>query len=175
MVPGQEADPRLHVIVQLEDDVVRFGDLAGWVGDLVFWFLVLDDEFSTNSMLILEWHGRNKGQKDIPARIDRLARGAFLELFHGGGTDVGEVVRARGGDYLVPDHGLVLGNVTAGDGGRGVRPLGRHVDEDLLGVPGEEGREVRLEGELNHGIFFFFGAVVVWSAADSVIGWREIG
>ena len=40
----------------------------------------------------------------------------------------------------------------------------------MFGVPGEEGREVGREGELNYGVFLFFRGVVVWSASDAVKG-----
>ena len=52
------------------------------------------------------------------------------------------MVGAGRGDDGVPYYGLVLGDIAVdvGCGGRG--PLGRDVDEDLLGVPVEEGGEV---------------------------------
>lgn len=51
----------------------------------------------------------------------------------------------------------VVGGVGGGD-----------VGEDLFGVPVEEGGEVGFEVEGDVGVFFAFGAVVVWSAFDSV-------
>lgn len=39
-VPGEEPDPGLNVVVQLERDVLAQGNLAGGVGDLVLWPLV---------------------------------------------------------------------------------------------------------------------------------------
>ena len=90
------------------------------------------------------------------------------------------MVGAGGGDDGVPYYGLVLGDIAGDGGGRGGRPLGGDVDEDLLGVPVEEGGEIGFEGELDYGVFFFFGTVVVWSAADAVGGisigfWEEGG
>lgn len=75
------------------------------------------------------------------------------------------MVRAGRGDDLVPDYGLV-GVVLGAEG----RPLCRHVDEYLLGVPGEEGREVGIEGELDDCVFFLFGRVVVRSPLDDLEG-----
>lgn len=83
-------------------------------------------------------------ERDLPTWIYRLPGCALPEFLQCGGTNVGEVVRTRGSDDLVPDHGLVLGHVPLGNGRRGRRPLGCYVDEDLLRVPGEEGREVGL-------------------------------
>lgn len=54
----------------------------------------------------------------------------------------------------------VVGGVGGGD-----------VGEDLFGVPVEEGGEVGFEVEGDVGVFFAFGAVVVWSAFDSVFGY----
>lgn len=54
----------------------------------------------------------------------------------------------------------VVGGVGGGD-----------VGEDLFGVPVEEGGEVGFEVEGDVGVFFAFGAVVVWSAFDSVVFW----
>lgn len=47
LVPGQDADPGLDIVVQAELDVVGLGDFARGVGDLVFGPLVLDGEFAT--------------------------------------------------------------------------------------------------------------------------------
>lgn len=46
LVPRQGAHPRLDVVVQPQDDVVRLGDLARRVRDLVLGALVLDGEFT---------------------------------------------------------------------------------------------------------------------------------
>lgn len=73
LVPGQEADPGLYVIVDLEDDVVGLGDLAAGVGDLVLWLLVLELE-------------------QAAALVDGLAGGALAQLLEGGGANVGQVV-----------------------------------------------------------------------------------
>jgi hypothetical protein len=40
----------------------------------------------------------------------------------------------------------------------------------LLGVPGEERREVGVEREFDDSVFFLLGGVVVWAAADAVRG-----
>lgn len=47
LVPRQSAYPWLHVVVEAQLHVVRLGNLAGGVGDLVLWTLVLDGEFTT--------------------------------------------------------------------------------------------------------------------------------
>lgn len=104
--------------------------------------------------------------ENVPARIDALPLGALDQLPLGHGADVGEVVGAGARDDGVPDDGLV-GRV-GGAAGRVVGPLGRHVDEDLLRVPGEERAEVGVEAELDDGVFLLLGRVVVWAAADSV-------
>lgn len=74
------------------------------------------------------------------------------------------MVGARGGDDVVPDDGLVGGVGAAARRG----PLGRHVDEDLLGVPGEERGQVGVHRELDDGVFLLLAAVVVGTTADSV-------
>lgn len=106
--------------------------------------------------------GGEYGLGDIPARINALPLRAPPQLLHSRRPDVGEVVRARGRDDGVPDDGAVGG--LGALGGVGVRPLGRHVDEELLGVPGEEGGEVGVEGEADRGVLFFLGGVVVGAA-----------
>ena len=80
------------------------------------------------------------------------------------------MVSAGRSNYAVPDNGLVGGGVT-GDGGAigcGRRPFGRNVDEELLGVPCEQGRQIGVKGELYDGVFFLLAAVVVRTSADSV-------
>lgn len=71
------------------------------------------------------------------------------------------MVGAGARDDVVPDDGLVGGVFRAG-------PFGGYVDEDLLGVPGEERGEVGVEGELDDGVFFLFRAVVMRTASDSM-------
>lgn len=78
------------------------------------------------------------------------------------------MVGARGGDDGVPDDGAVGG--LGALGGVGVGPLGRDVDEELFGVPGEEGGEVGVEGEADGGVLFLLGGVVVGAALVSVGG-----
>lgn len=46
-VPGEEANPWLHVVVELEGDVFGLRNLARGVGDLVLWLLVLELELAT--------------------------------------------------------------------------------------------------------------------------------
>lgn len=101
----------------------------------------------------------------LPAGINALPRGAPLQLLHGRGPDVGEVVGAGRRDDGVPDDGAVGG--LGALGGVGVGPLGRDVDEELLRVPGEEGGEVGVEGEADGGVLFLFGGVVVGAALVS--------
>lgn len=98
-----------------------------------------------------------------PARIYALARGALAQLLQRRGAQVAQVVGARARDDAVPDDGLV-GLVRAGGGG----PLGRDVDEELLGVPREQRRKVRVERELDDGVLLLLRAVVVRPALDSV-------
>lgn len=127
----------------LERNIRGLGDLAAGVCNLVLGLLVL--ELQQASALV---HG--------------LARRALAQLLQGGGSDVGEVVRAGGRDDAVPDHGAV-GLVLDGRG-----PFCRHIDEKLLGVPREERGEVRVEREFDDGVFFLLGRVVVWTSFYSV-------
>lgn len=80
--------------------------------------------------------------------------------------DVGVLVQRGvvGRDDGVPDDDFGVGYVLGVVGGVG----GGDVGEDLFGVPVEEGGEVGFEVEGDVGVFFAFGAVVVWSAFDSV-------
>lgn len=73
------------------------------------------------------------------------------------------MVGARARDDAVPDDGLV--RLVRGGGG----PLGRDVDEELLGVPREQRREIGVERELDDGVFLLLGAIVVRPALDSVL------
>lgn len=102
----------------------------------------------------------------LPAGVNGLALGAPLELSHGDGANVLQVVGGGAGDDVVPDNGGV-GGVLGG------RPLGGDIDEDVLGVPGEERREIGLERELDNGVLLLLGAVVVGAALDSV--WETRG
>lgn len=43
-IPGQQAKPGLDVVVQLEGNILCVTNLAAWMGDLVFRFLVLELE-----------------------------------------------------------------------------------------------------------------------------------
>lgn len=52
LVPGEDADPRLDVIVQAQADFGGLGQLAGRVGDLVLGALVLELEDSTVFFLL---------------------------------------------------------------------------------------------------------------------------
>ena len=74
------------------------------------------------------------------------------------------MVGAWVGDDLVPDDSLV-GSVDARLWGG---PFGRHVDEDLLSVPCEEGGQIGVKGELDDSVLLLLGAIVVRSALDSV-------
>lgn len=110
-----------------------------------------------------------KSVRIVPVRIYALAGGALAQLLERGGADVGQVVGARARDDGVPDDGLVgLVGRSAGDGGGG--PLGGDVDEELLGVPGEERREVGVQRELDDGVLLLLRAVVVRPAFHSVCG-----
>lgn len=99
--------------------------------------------------------------RDLPARVNRLALGAALKLLHGNRANVLQVVGTRVGDDGVPDDSLVGGIA-------GAWPLGSDVDEELLSVPCEEGREVGFEGELDDGVLLLLGAVVVRTTLDTV-------
>lgn len=143
LVPGQQADPGLDVVVDLEDDVVGLGDLAAGVRDLVLGLLVLEVE-------------------QAAAAVDGLAGGALAQLLEGRGADVGQVVRRRRRDDRVPDDGAVALVVLGGV------PLGRHVDEQLLRVPREQRRQVRVERELDDGVLLLLGRVVVRPSFYSV-------
>lgn len=44
LVPREEADPGLGVVVEAQADVVEVGELARGVGDVVLWALVLEAE-----------------------------------------------------------------------------------------------------------------------------------
>ena len=151
MIPRQGAHPRLDVVVQLERDVVRLGDLARGVRDLVLGLLVLERQLAA-------------------ARVDALARGALAQLLESGGADVGQVVGARARDDAVPDDGAV-GRVVVG---AAARPLGRHVDEELLCVPGEEGGQVCVQRELDDGVFLLLRGVVVRSPSYSAASWSNV-
>lgn len=159
-VPGEEPDPRLDVVVQLERDVLALGNLAAGVCDLVLWLLVFDPQDSPGGDV--RPLKSEEGEAVSPAGVNLLARGASLELLHGNGPNVLEVVGARVGDDGVPDDGRV-GRVSAG--GRG--PVSRDVDKDLLGVPREERGQVGIEGEFDDGVLLLPGAVVMRAALDA--------
>lgn len=130
--------------MHLELDVGGLGDLAAGVGDLVLGLLVLE-------------------LQQAAALVDGPAGGALAQLLERGRPDVGQVVGARRRDDGVPDDGAA-GLVRR----RGRRPLGGHVDEELLGVPGEQRREVGVQRELDDCVFLLPGRVVVRPAFDSV-------
>lgn len=47
LVPRQRPNPRLHIVVQTQLDVVGLANLAAGVGDLILGTLVLDGELAT--------------------------------------------------------------------------------------------------------------------------------
>ena len=104
-------------------------------------------------------------ERDAPARINALPLRTLLQLLHSSRPDIRKMIRARRRDDGIPDYGAVGGDAV---GGVGVRPLGGDVDEKLLGVPGEEGGEISIEGEADGGMLFLFGGVVVGAAHGSV-------
>lgn len=73
------------------------------------------------------------------------------------------MIRRRTRNNLIPNHRLITQLAT-----RAIRPRRRDVDENLFGVPGEQGGEVRGHGEADDGVFFFFRRVVVRAAFDSI-------
>lgn len=101
---------------------------------------------------------------DIPVRSNRLALGRLLQLLHGGRANVLQVISAGVRDDGIPDDSLIGGIHAALRG----RPLGSHVDEDLLRVPGEELGQVRIEGELDDRVLLLDAGVVVWATLDDL-------
>lgn len=98
--------------------------------------------------------------RNIPARVNRLALSASLQLLHSNGPDTLQVVGARVRNDGIPNDGFVGRVIDAG-------PLGGDVDEDLLGVPCEERGEVGFERELDDGVFLLLGAIIMGTAFDS--------
>lgn len=100
---------------------------------------------------------------DSPAGVHRLALRAPDQLLHRHRSDVLQVVRSRARDNRIPDDRIVgiQGLV------RRIGPRRGHPDEDLLGVPVEQGGEVCGEGEADGGVFFLLRGVVVRAAARS--------
>ena len=127
-----------------------------------FWFLSLSKPLYIGvGQRTMDSDGGVESTPSLPLWCNSLALCAPLELLHGYGPNILEVVCAGVRDDGVPDDGLV--GVIVGRG-----PLGGDVDEELLGVPCEQGREICVEGELDDGVFFLLGGVVMWAALDSV-------
>lgn len=80
------------------------------------------------------------------------------------------MIGARRCDDAIPDDSLVGSGIGRNCLARGSRggPLGRDVDEQLFSVPCEERREVRVERELDDGVFLLFAAVVVGAPAHDL-------
>lgn len=116
--------------------------------------------------------------------LARFLRAGFLGF--GGGVDIGVLMPRSvvGGDDGVPDYGFGLRDAGGVRGGVG----GGDVEEDLFGVPVEEGRQIcrqpcqipetscevgskrtGVQVELDVRVLFALGAVVVWAALDSAI------
>lgn len=74
------------------------------------------------------------------------------------------MVRRGAGNDAVPDDGLV-GCVRTGSRRW---PLGGHVHKHLFGVPGKQARQVGVEAELDDGVLFLLGGVVVRSSLDDL-------
>lgn len=53
-------------------------------------------------------------------------------------------------------------------------PSGRHVDEDLLCVPGEERRQIGIQREADVGVLFFLFGIVVWAASYTISSYTAI-
>lgn len=98
---------------------------------------------------------------NIPARVNSLALSTALELLHGNGANVLEMVGARIRDNTIPNDGRVCGVLRA-------RPFCCYVYEDFFRVPVEEAREIGVEGESNDGVLLLLGAVVVRAALDTI-------
>lgn len=99
----------------------------------------------------------------VPVWVYAPAGGALAQLLQRRGADIGQVVGAWARDDGVPDDGLVrlVRAAVAYTRARDHGPLGRDVDEELLRVPGEQRREVRVQRELDDGVFLLLRAVVV--------------
>jgi len=76
------------------------------------------------------------------------------------------MVCARIRNNRIPDDRLIRHIVIRGRGSS--IPRRGNPDEDLFGVPGEEGGEVSGQREPDVGVFFFAVGVVVWAAAEAV-------
>lgn len=97
---------------------------------------------------------QGEGEANIPAAVDGFAFCAGHQLFHGTGAYVLEVIGAGARDDGIPnDRGI--SDIFAG------RPLGGDVYEDLLCIPGEEARQIGVEGEPDNGVLLLLGAVVM--------------
>lgn len=104
-------------------------------------------------------------KQDSPAGIYGLARRALPEFLKRRRAIVAQVVARRRGDDRVPNDSLV-GRILGGSTGGG--PLGGHIDEHLLGVPGKKRAQVGVEAKLDDAVLFLFGGVVVGPALDDL-------
>lgn len=162
LVPRQEANPWLDVVMKFECNILLFGNLATGVSDLIFGLLVPELKETSKGWLDVVHLGIENRGRNIPAWINRFAECTALEFLHGDRANILEMIGAWVRDNRVPDDSLV-GRISGG------RPFGGDVYEKLLGVPCEEGGEVGVERELDDSVFFLLGTIVMRATLDTGI------
>lgn len=119
-VPRKQANPWLDIIMQLKGHIVDAGNLARGMRDLVLWSLVVEFKkatvktvsffyfatvISSSPKTIVRYGKRGVKKENAPAGINRLAFRTALELLHGNGPNVLQVVGAGVRDDAIPDDG----------------------------------------------------------------------
>lgn len=127
--------------MQFKSHIFHPSYFAARVSNLVLGFLVFELEYAS-------------------ARVNALACCTLLELLHGNGPNVLQVVGTWIRNDAVPDDGRV-GVIV------GAWPVCCDVYENLLRIPGEKRREVGFKRETNDGILLLLGAIVVRAAFDT--------
>lgn len=134
--PPQRTYPRLDIPPDREGDVRPLRKSAGDIADLVLCALAAQTEHAGRCGVLLRVLGRGALLRAAVAGVGLLGEEALAQR--------GEGVRRLGGlDDGVPDDGFGVGEEGGFLVGGGVG--GVDVDEELLGVPVEEGGEVWLE------------------------------